>query len=276
MKTRGAVLPLVITVLFCITLMLTALMKLPGGVLRVERTLEKKLQAIYDAESQILLQLYGLPSHDVSVRQAGPWLELSSPAGTWGRVCVVAGRQYDSLSRASKRGLVERFRVTLNQEILLGKNIQTKSGNRRLFGPAQSMSLVVENGDLLVDVFGPAKVCNFKSYGTMTLRGAAEFDTLRVYSSGQMFFAGDLKINWLEAYSADRIEISGNVHFSGAAVANGSVLLRQHALAIYPSALLSLNAPVEYEPKNIADSLLLPAYEDDAGVSLVPFGWSLL
>lgn len=271
----GAVLPVVVSVLLCASLMAMALIRMPGGVLRASKKLESKMQNIYDAESEILKFIHGLPETRVSASSVGPWLELSIDAGERNRLVVLAGRQNDSISRGQKREMVERFRLNLNREILMSRNIKIKSGNRRLMGAAKDSNLVVENGDLWVDLFGAARVCHFKSYASITVRGSAVFDTLRLYAVGPLILSGNIKVKWLEAYSADRIEVMGEVAFSGVLAANNQVLLRQHALARFPSSLLSLNASVNYEQKNVEGTLLLPVSEDEGHSELIPFSWNL-
>lgn len=275
-EKRGAVLWVVLAVVLCVTLMLSSLLRFPGGVLKVASVLTKKQQAIYDGESEIMKYINGLPSENVMVSTLGPWQEVSVNVKSIGRLSVIAGAKNDSLSRQQKRDLAERFRSSLEREILLGPNIQLKWGNRRLLGRAstEAQSLVVQDGDILVNLYGIAGTCNFKTNGNLLVKGSASFDTLRLFSSGPIQISGSIRINWLEAFSADRVEIVGETRFSGVVASNNQVSLKQHSFAEFPSVLLSVNSSVEYEPQNIGASLLLPAVGSTS--SLVPIRWSLL
>lgn len=269
-------LPLVSVIFLCLALEFQSLLALSGTLMRKTRNYEKRLQAIYEAESRLLYYLGGVGVDSVKTRQAGPWLEISSQAGKWGVVKVLAGSRSGFLSSRERRNRVEAFRSLLHQEILMGKQLKIKSGNRRLLGPAQDVSLEVENGDLLIDFWGNSSVCNFKTSGVLTLRGSATYDTLRLYSVGPMLIEGQVKIKWLEAFSVEQVEISGNVEFSGAVAANNGVNLNHHAKAAFPSSLLSVNGMVNYSDKNVSDSLLNPVFEDVPQTLLIPWGWSLL
>lgn len=284
MNRRGAVLPVVVTVLLCISFMLLGLLKLPGSVLKVSQRFMQKQQAIYDAESEVLRFVNGLPAPEVSVTAVGPWLELSLPAVDFGQLQVMAGRQNDSIGRPQKRAIGEAFGTNLARGILLGKNMRLKSGNRRLLGNAadyvspdgdKSLSLVVNDGDLLLDLFGQAGSCNLKSSGAITVKGSATFDTLRLYASGPIVIAGSVKVGWLEAYGGEGLEVSGSARFSGFGVARDQVVLQEKALARFPSSLISLNASVLYDEKNLEAPLLLPAGYMEGRGGLVPFSWRL-
>ena len=268
MVSRGAVLSVVLVVLACLAFMASSLLLLPGSVIRVSKNLEKRLQSLYDDEAELLKFLHGLSAEGVLEQPVGPWLKLRR-----GDVYVMAGAKNDSISGREKRKIAERFRQNLNRTILMGKGFQTRSGNRRLFGLAQDVSLSVEGGDLLVDTEGECRSCNFKSTGQLSIAGSAVYDTLRLYSLGGIRFGGRIRVNWLEAFSADQVEFRGDVVFSGAVVANNGVLLRQHSLGTFPVSLLSLNGTVEYEPRNLSSTLLLPADEDVPGNRLIPFDW---
>lgn len=283
---KGAVLPVVVVILLCVGFMVSALLSMPGGVLRKAKSLEKDLQTLYDSESRMLMHLEGFVDTSVDCAPAGPWVELSTPVDSLRRLKVLAGRRLDSSENSSqiprllKKNIVENFRTNLNREILLKKNLIIKSGNRRLMGPAENISLFVQDGDLLVDYFGSAQSCNFKSTGSISVRGSAMFDTLRLYAAGMIALSGHVRAGWLETYSSDQQEVSGNVRFSGALLADGLVVLRQRALGEYPSALMSLNDSVEYAPRNISAPLLLPARDlaSDGNSflsGLEPFRWSL-
>ena len=107
--------------------------------------------------------------------------------------------------------------------------------------------------------------------GAVELRGSAVFDTLRVYARGPLTIRGRTKVRWLEAFSEDRVEISGGVEFSGVVAARCEVIFPDGMRKVrlrYPSFVLSL----ESSETAAADSMLLPGFVD--GI-LRPFEWRM-
>lgn len=282
-QKRGAVLPLVAGIVLSVTLLLTSLLQMPGGIRHVALRCLNNLQDIYDAESALLAYLNGLPEdyfkrnawnmHLPKVERSrfGPWAELSS-----GRIRVLAGVVCDSVllqSYESRRRIYEGFHQVLNDEIMMAKPplaLQVKSGNRRILGRIASVSLWVRDGDLALNVEGTSSSCRFFVDGTAEIRGRAAFDTLRIYSRGPLYLRG-VKIRWLEAFSEERIEISQGVEFSGVAVArhevtfpNGTSKMRRR----YPSFVMSL----ETSETPLLDSMLVPDFVEG---KLKPFEWRL-
>ena len=86
----GAVLPLILGILLAVTLLLTSLLQMPGGVRRVALRQLQKQQRIYDAESALIANLSGLPADfferppwnralpKVERGHLGPWATLSA------------------------------------------------------------------------------------------------------------------------------------------------------------------------------------------------------
>ena len=145
---RGAVLPMVLGILLAVTLLLTSLLQMPGGVRRVAMHRAQVQQQIYDAESALIAHLEGfseeyfaLPKVERSRR--GPWADLSVQAGV-SRLHVLAGIACDSgcnmlKSRKLRREIYEGFKQQLNREITMIRPplaLKIKSGNHRLLGPA--------------------------------------------------------------------------------------------------------------------------------------------
>ena len=271
-------LSLVLGIILAVTLLLTSLLQMPGGVRHWAWHAAQVQQQIYDAESALIAYLEGLPAK-VSRERFGPWADLSAPVGET-RLHVLAGIACDSAcemlrSIATRREIYEGFLQQLNREITLVKpplSLEIKSGNRRLFGRIPSKTLWVQNGDLSLDLEGEIPSGRFMVEGSVEVRGRAHIDTLRVFAKGPLVLRGQIKMDYLEAFSEDRIEISQGVEFSGVAIAhyevafpNGVKKVRYH----YPSFVMSL----ETSETPLLDSMLVPDYVEG---NLEPFLWKLV
>ena len=292
----GAVLPLVLGILLAVTVLLTSLLQMPGGVRRVAMRSVQKQQQIYDAESALIAYLEGFPEGyfklpKVERSRHGPWADLSAAVDPSRSVHVLAGIACDSACNMLKspklrREIYEGFKQQLNQEIMLVKpplKLEIKSGNRRISyqnaGRIPSKALQVLDGDLTLDLEGKIPSGRFIADGSIDVRGSAEYDTLRVYARGPIYIRGSLlrgsvKIRFLEAFSEDRIEISSGVEFSGVAIARHEVAFPNGAdkvMMLYPSFVMaaeSADLPLDLK----LDSVLIPDFIDG---NLHPFQWSL-
>ena len=293
MNKRGAVLQLVLGIILAVTLLLTSLLQMPGGVRRVPVHRAQMQQQIYDAESALIAYLEGFPEGyfplpKVERSRIGPWADLSAkvlaPTGE-SRLHVLAGIACDSgcnmlKSPKLRREIYEGFKQQLNREIMLVKpplRLEIKSGNRRLFGRISSMAMQVLDGDLSLDIEGGATGAKplsgrFIADGSMEVRGRVVFDTLRLYSRGPLTIRGQVKVRWLEAFSEDRIELARGVEFSGVVIARHEVVHADPARPAtihYPSFLMS----AESAQIPAIDSILVPDFIE--GI-LKPFVWNLL
>lgn len=283
----GAVLPLVLGILLAVTILLTSLLQMPGGMRRAAMRSVQKQQQIYDAESALIAYLEGFPEGyfklpKVERARLGPWADLSASVDSIRSIHVLAGIACDSACNVLKsakfrREIYEGFKQQLNQEIMLVKpplKLEIKSGNRRLFGRIPSKALQVLDGDLTLDLEGEISSGRFIGDGFVEIRGNAVFDTLRVYARGPLTFRGRLKARFLEAFSEDRIEISSGVEFSGVAITRHEIVFPNGADKVmmhYPSFVMaaeSANLPLELEQ----DSVLVP---DFISGDLKPFVWNI-
>ena len=296
----GAVLPLVIGILLAVTLLLTSLLQMPGGVRRVALRQLQKQQQIYDAESALIANLSELPANfferspwnrtlpKVERGRLGPWATLSAalPSATMPfraddavTVRVLAGVPCDSAcsllnSYERRREIYEGFRQELIREITMAKpplSLKVKSGNRRFLGRMQPISLWVQEGDLTLNLDGKTLSARFRVDGSVEVRGSVSFDTLRIYARGPISLRGNIRVRWLEAFSEDRVEISQGFDFSGVVVALHEVLFPNGARKVrrrYPSFVMSLESAERLE----LDSMLVPVFISG---SLQPFEWSL-
>ena len=229
MSRRGAVLPLVLGILLAVTLLLTSLLQMPGGVRRVAKHRAQKQQQIYDAESALIAYLEGFPEGyfrgepwnmnlpKVERSRLGPWADLSAnlsapPGEALQHIHVLAGVACDCgcnmlKSHKLRREIYEGFRQQLNREITMVRPplaLEIKSGNRRLMGRASAGSsanfqaLWVQEGDLLLDLDGYGNSApqafsgRYMADGSIDVRGSADFDTLRLYARGPIHLRGSL------------------------------------------------------------------------------------
>ncbi|MCQ2124374.1 MAG: hypothetical protein MJZ25_09350 [Fibrobacter sp.] len=276
LRCRGAVLPLVLGIVLAVTCMLTALLRMPGGVGRIALREAERLQDIYDGESAILAELSGFPQGyfegndwgwklpEVTKEMRGPWMEYSA-----GNVRALTGIAIEGLSRLAygqRKLIADGLRENLKKEILMAPNLQAKSGNRRLFGGATSMSLMVQDGDLYLDLSGHAACGNFYSTGSLTLRGSARYDTLRLYSAGPLLIAGNISASYLEAYTAAEVDFSRSEFLSHIQDPRGGTFLRDSSVAVIVAQFGPQGSPTVFAKP------LLPAFIDG---KRVPFQWSL-
>lgn len=296
-RCRGAVLPLVLGFLLAVTLLLTSLLQMPGGVRRGALRQLQKQQRIYDAESALIANLSGLPADfferppwnralpKVERGRLGPWAVLSAPMSSANsgsadkRIRILAGVPCDSAcsllnSYEHRREIYEGFRQELIREISMAKpplSLKVKSGNRRFLGRLHPMSLWVQEGDLTLNLDGETSSARFRVDGSAEVRGSVSFDTLRIYARGPVTLRGNVRVRWLEAFSEERVEISQGFDFSGVVVARREVLFPNGVRKVrrrYPSFAMSLESAERSEP----DSMLIPAFISG---QLQPFEWSL-
>ena len=296
LSRRGAVLPLVLGILLAVTLLLTSLLQMPGGVRRVAMRNAQQQQQIYDAESALIAYLEGFPEGyfklpKIERSRLGPWTDLSAEVDSIRSVHVLAGIACDSAcnmlkSHKLRREIYEGFKQQLNREIMLVKlplKLEIKSGNRRILGrdtgQIPSTALQVLDGDLTLDLEGEIPSGRFIADGSVKIRGNVVFDTLRVYARGPIYIRGSLlrgsvKIRFLEAFSEERIEISSDVEFSGTAIARHEVAFPNGADKVkmrFPSFVMAAeSANPAQELKT--DSVLVP---DFISGDLKPFVWNV-
>lgn len=281
---RGAVLPLVLGIIFAISLLLSVLLQLPGGVRRRAVMAAEELQQIYDGESALLAHLEGLPTGYfgqppwnvtlplVERGRLGPWADFSVPVGAK-RLHVLAGIRCDSgcsllRNYGIRRDIFEGVRSQLKGDMERVPWV-VKSGNRRLFGKAESTAFRVVDGDLSLNLEGKASSARFMADGSVELRGSAVFDTLRIFAKGPLQLRGQTRARWLEAFSEDRVDISRGVMFSGIVLARHEAVLESGGKVLrYPSFVMALESSETPAP----DSLLLP---DFVTGPWSPFEWSM-
>lgn len=247
---------LVLTVLLSATLLAFSLLQLPGGVRRLVNRYQQDLAGVYLGESAIVAWMEQFPADYFAeapwnlrlpaVQEEGgfPWLKVSAAACTAcergasdergrtsgcessRRVVAQVGSTFRTLSRDELREVADQLEANLNREILGRSNLKVKSGSRRFTGRGESFAMNVSAGDVTLGFDGNVGSVNIKCDGDVNVRGAARYDTLRLYASGNIVLTGEVNARHLEVYSRGNIELSRAVSFSGIMYSSGGITLR--------------------------------------------------
>ena len=237
----GYVLTLVMGILLVLSLLITALLQMPGGLRRYAMKTATQMQVVYNAESAILARLYHLPpkARDglpvVTERVVGPYLELCSLP-----VCAYAISLYTNLRFADYYNGVQAYRESLRSQILESSGLKKKSGNRRFFAPPEHSYMQVQDGDLRLDFDASVPSANFWVSGDVIVAGGAVFDTLRIYALGNVTLRGRVRARYLEVAAGERVEVLGDVRFRGMVTAQHEIFVGEHAYADYPSVAIAI------------------------------------
>ena len=279
---RGAVLTLALGILLVVTLLLTSLLQMPGGVRRVAKHRAQMQQQIYDAESAVIAYLEGFPegyfAHEpwntnlpkVERLRLGPWAELSVnlavPMGEsryQSRVHVLAGIKCDSACNMLKspklrHDIYEGFKQQLNREITMVKPplaLQIKSGNRRItsreffsrdaFGRDLPSALWVQEGDLSLDIE----------------EGAAGAEPL----SGRFMADGSIEVRGNATFDTLRVYARGPIYLRGSSLRGAKI----RWLEAFSEDLIEIARGVEFSGVAIARREI--AFSDPARLATIHY-----
>jgi len=239
-SSRGFVLPLVAVLLFSLMLLFTMLLKTTGKMNPVLLKHKADFEKFYNAESAVLLHLQGFPSGyypelpQVQGSSFGPWEKIC----TEDSLCLVAGTKPHYVSYGDWANGVSSYRAALEKQILESGEDKSLYGNRRFFQGEPFMARVVRDGDLEVDFSDSVRRAVFWVEGTSLFRGQAHFDTLRLYSLGDVVLQGDVSVGYLELYTQGHFRAEGNVQFSGVAVAS-SFQIQDRVQGLFPAVVVA-------------------------------------
>lgn len=116
------------------------------------------------------------------------------------------------------------------------------SGNRRIFRLDTAIALHVADGDLTLDFDTRAPPAVFLVDGSVNVKGRARFDTLRIYSEGDVTLGGEVTVAHLEVYSGASLEVISSFRFSGLLYARDCITIRDRVRADFPSVAVSLGS----------------------------------
>ena len=275
MLARGSALPLVLGVLLVLSILMTAMLRLPGPLRRTVSLIASETQEMYLAESAVIAKLEGFPDGyfaelpTIESRVLGPWTE-------W-RASVLTNREN---ARQFERG-VQKFQFLLGNEfgrfatsewarcaIALEQNLKERilqsdvlkslSGNRRFFsldsnlmGRASSVALNVSSGDLTLDLGGAGAFGDYggrvlvRSFmanveGDVKIRGNVHFDTLRIYASGTVMLQQNVDAEFVEIFGLAGVSASGDVSLAGLLLSKQNVEISDHAKMKFPSVAVAI------------------------------------
>lgn len=241
----GYILALVMGILLVLGILLSALLRLPGGLRHLVMRESREVQKVYDAESALLLHLESMPSAllpgvpPVWHADVGPYGRLCSGDSSL-QVCVMTVSALQKLDFGEWLTGVQAYRARLREGILSAPGLRRYSGNRRFFDVPGNAYMMVNDGDLRLDFSGSMKSLNAYVSGDVTVEGSVRFDTLRIFSLGNVRMGGNVCVGFLETVGNESVEIGGQVHFRGIVVAGHEIVLRGNAVAEYPSMAIAI------------------------------------
>ena len=275
-SSRGFVLPLVAVLLLSLTLLFTTLLKSAGHMNPVYARFKSDFENFYKAESAVLLHLQGFPSGyypelpPVQAEPFGPWekicasavVDSSGKASGVGELCFVAGTEPHDVSFWEWSNGISAYRADLEkrlQEMTAEKDLY---GNKRYFQAEQFMSGAIHQGDLEMNFSDSVRSASFWVEGTALVRGKAHFDTLRLYSLGDVVFQGEMSVGYLELFTRGGFRAEGDVRFRGVVLAS-SFRMQDRARSLFPTAIVATWS--ESDENDTAQNS-----EDDPGGILFP------
>jgi len=275
-SSRGFVLPLVAVLLLSLTLLFTTLLKSAGHMNPVYARFKSDFENFYKAESAVLLHLQGFPSGyypelpPVQAAPFGPWericasavVDSSGKASGVGELCFVAGTEPHDVSFWEWSNGISAYRADLEkrlQEMTAEKDLY---GNRRYFQGEQFMSGAIHQGDLEMNFSDSVRSASFWVEGTALIRGRAHFDTLRLYSLGDVVFQGEMSVGYLELFTRGGFRAEGDACFRGVVLAS-SFRMQDRARSLFPTAIVATWSESD-EDETAQNS------EDDPGGILFP------
>jgi hypothetical protein len=262
---RGFVLGFVLTLILSLTILFGCLLRVPGSVLRYTNRYAREVQAVYDAESAIIANLSGLPDGffaglpPVYAESDGPWGRVCAPlqagahsipanislplsANSSRSLCASYGTRYSRLRFDDWYTAMTQYRATLRESITMAKGFRVMSGNRRIFRLDTAIALHVADGDLTLDFDTRVSSAAFLVDGSVNVKGRARFDTLRIYSEGDVTLGGEVTVAHLEVYSGASLEVHSSFRFSGMLYARDCIAIRDRVRADFPSVAVSLGS----------------------------------
>ena len=260
---RGFVLGFVLTLILSLTILFGCLLRVPGSVLRYTNHYAREVQAVYDAESALIANLSGFPDGffaglpPLYAESDGPWERVCAPlqagahsipanishplpANSSRSLCANYGTRYSRLRFDDWYTAMTQYRAALRESITTARGFRVMSGNRRIFRLDSAIALHVSDGDLTLDFDTRVPSAAFLVDGSVNVKGRARFDTLRIYSEGEVTLGGEVSVAHLEVYSGASLEVISFFRFSGLLYARDVVTIRDRVRADFPSVAVSL------------------------------------
>ena len=247
----GNVLPLVLGLLLVLSILVTAMLKMPGTLRRNVSLVTKETQEMYFAESAVLAKLNGFPDGYfaelpiVGSRILGPWTEWS----VRDKFQFMLGSEYGRFSTSEWARCAVVLEQNLHERILHSDGLKNLSGNRRFFkldssdglSAERAMAINVSAGDLTLDL-GDVSIRSFMANveGDVKIRGNVHFDTLRIYATGSVSVQGNVTADFAEIFGIASVTVSGNVSLAGSLLSKQNIEISDRAQMKFPSVALAV------------------------------------
>ena len=272
---RGSALPLVLGVLLVLSILMTAMLRMPGVLRRTVALVANETQEMYLAESAVIAKLEGFPDGyfaelpTVEPRVLGPWKEWRASVLTNGgsarqleqgmrQFQFLLGNEFGRFATSEWARCAITLERNLREHILQSEGVKSLSGNRRFFkldtslmAPGtQLVALNVSAGDLTLDLggagaFGEDGRASVRSFmanveGDVKIRGNVHFDTLRIYAIGNVTLQGAADADFVEIFGLAGVSVSGNVSLGGMLLSKQNVEISDHAKMNFPSVAIAV------------------------------------
>ena len=247
----GNVLPLVLGLLLVLSILVTAMLKMPGALRRNVSLVAKETQEMYFAESAVLAKLNGFPDGYfaelpiVGSRILGPWTEWR----VRNKFQFMLGSEYGRFSTSEWARCAVVLEQNLHERILHSDGLKNLSGNRRFFkldssdglSAERTMTINVSAGDLTLDL-GDVSIRSFMANveGDVKIRGNVHFDTLRIYATGSVSVQGNVAADFAEIFGLAGVTVSGDVSLAGALLSKQNIEISDRAQMNFPSVALAV------------------------------------
>ena len=258
----GNVLPLVLGLLLVLSILVTAMLKMPGTLRRNVSLVAKETQEMYFAESAVLAKLNGFPDGYfaelpiVGSRILGPWTEWS----VRDKFQFMLGSEYGRFSTSEWARCAVVLEQNLHERILHSDGLKNLSGNHRFFkldssdglSAERAMAINVSAGDLTLDLGESRTFENSRSSrksirsfmanveGDVKIRGNVHFDTLRIYATGSVSVQGNVAADFAEIFGLASVTVSGNVSLAGSLLSKQNIEIFDRAQMKFPSVALAV------------------------------------
>lgn len=262
----GNVLPLVLGLLLELSILVTAMLKMPGTLRRNVSLVANETQEMYFAESAVLAKLNGFPDGYfaelpiVGSRILGPWTEWR----VRDKFQFMLGSEYGRFSTSEWARCAVVLEQNLHERILHSDGLKNLSGNRRFFkldssdglSAERTMAINVSAGDLTLDL-GESRAFDsafenlrssrksIRSFmanveGDVKIRGNVHFDTLRIYATGSVSVQGNVAADFAEIFGLASVTVSGNVSLAGLLLSKQNIEISDRAQMKFPSVALAV------------------------------------
>lgn len=249
-SARGNVLTLVLYVLLVLSILVTAMLRLPGALRRNVSLVAKETQEMYLAESAVIAKLEGFPEHffadlpAINASYVGPWTEWRTDEFQF-----LLGNSFGRFSTSEWAACASFLEGDLRKRILQTDGLKSLSGNRRFFtldsGDVSPVSLNISAGDLTLDLGGNGIRPKVKSFmavveGNAKIRGDVHYDSLRIYSMGTVSLQGNVEADFVEIFGFAGVSVAGNVSLAGTLLSKQNVEVLGRAHLRFPSVAIAV------------------------------------